>query len=1007
MPGALRAKIQQLLAQLSPRFEPRTPDEFHAFSLRPTITAPEELKEARDVVSNVSTTTLSPRRAFSTPCKANDLRRTDSRVPPPPQNGSPYLLSSVSTTTVTTALSVEPSFSVVGDYDSHRIHQYLTSLASDLLPRTCASEVQSFSSWRPEANAYAGELLRLEGRGDNISGDCCRCLEILNNGLGLRCEDCHYQGLLCMRCCLDIHSCHPLHRIQRWTGHHFKPETLRFLGLRLNLGHAHGEKCPNPVHFESFVVLDVTGIHEVRTRFCACESGTARYVQLLRQRWFPATSTNPRIAATFRLLEQFSYLSALSTVTATDFYQTLVRLTNKSGLDPPADHLAAFRLMAQEWQYLDAINRSGLYSQTGGAPTALGILDCPACPSEGRTLLLESWVNRLWRAVNLQGTKDSNATTTHHNDAEHRTESDLRELQGACGRSVEAKRPPGVTIVSCSHGFKRARRACEVPSRRRHVNVQSPSAQSLPSATYDARPTESKQPVSKPDELYEPSSRTTLADAERRREDVESQEMFESLLGTWNRGRVMTLPANLLLRVQHALPLRNRNVAAFRYLTRSIPARYTRLWSGQVTDWESDPTKISDPQEMRYSHLSEEAIRAELAEEDTLAYYRSQSSLPRDGLTLNQAILLGLDFEKEQRQLRAEFAALESDENDSFRQGSLLEQQHSLQRRIEAWYDKVEDLIPGVAWLRGHTAYDTHSTPSQDLRLLLPSAICSNSTLSDMILRREWRLREAQAYDALADLRGHLEVVAYLRAHGSHSVNFEGQRNSSDIVVSVIQADICIVVSRYREAYNALCSLAAALHRTGWHGPLATLLDDDIRYIGARDKSDQRPASWIWNLGGTAWVRPQDVLDVHQNRDLYQALRVAWCRARARAAKSTSECESLVAELRRIAAHHAEQVVWWEMQVNRNFIDHPDYCEGANAYAYREASLFRSMRDQCDVLWRAVWSLMGMGDARGYAALPGLCELSRSLMSPTLASEGSVEDSIGGQRGKEAEAKGL
>ncbi|EJF60372.1 hypothetical protein DICSQDRAFT_62834, partial [Dichomitus squalens LYAD-421 SS1] len=190
--------------------------------------------------------------------------------------------------------------------------------------------------WLPHADDYMAELIRLEGRGDDISHQCGQCCDLLPDGTGLRCEDCHHHGLYCVHCCVEIHSDLPLHHIKRWTKSHFQSETLKSLGLRLQFGHAPGERCPCPVHVESFIVLDMTGIHDVRTWFCGCNAAQAPYVQLLRHSWFPATSKNPRTAATVCLLKQYNILSAMSTVTAAEFYRYLEHLTNKTGLDPPA-----------------------------------------------------------------------------------------------------------------------------------------------------------------------------------------------------------------------------------------------------------------------------------------------------------------------------------------------------------------------------------------------------------------------------------------------------------------------------------------------------------------------------------------------------------------------------------------------------------------------------------------------------------------------------------------------
>ena len=83
------------------------------------------------------------------------------------------------------------------------------------------------------------------------------------------------------------------------------------------------------------MVLDVHGIHEVGLDFCGCERAMPRTTQLLRYRWYPATSSEPRTAATFRLLETFQLLSCQSKVSAFEFYTTLARKSDNTGTQPP------------------------------------------------------------------------------------------------------------------------------------------------------------------------------------------------------------------------------------------------------------------------------------------------------------------------------------------------------------------------------------------------------------------------------------------------------------------------------------------------------------------------------------------------------------------------------------------------------------------------------------------------------------------------------------------------
>lgn len=100
--------------------------------------------------------------------------------------------------------------------------------------------------------------------------------------------------------------------------------------MRIQLGHPIGERCvnPEPAAADSFTLIDVDGIHEVAVDFCGCESVQPHVVQLLRMRWWPATVTSPKTAATFRLLEWFHILGNQSKVSAYEYYMSLVRRTD-------------------------------------------------------------------------------------------------------------------------------------------------------------------------------------------------------------------------------------------------------------------------------------------------------------------------------------------------------------------------------------------------------------------------------------------------------------------------------------------------------------------------------------------------------------------------------------------------------------------------------------------------------------------------------------------------------
>lgn len=119
---------------------------------------------------------------------------------------------------------------------------------------------------------------------------------------------------------------------QVWNGNFFERILLKTLGLRIQLGHIPGKVCSQPqaAAGDNFVIIDSDGIHEVGLDFCGCETTSPLVSQLLRARLFPATTLQPRTAATFRVLETFQMLSHTAKVSGHEFMISLARRTNNT-----------------------------------------------------------------------------------------------------------------------------------------------------------------------------------------------------------------------------------------------------------------------------------------------------------------------------------------------------------------------------------------------------------------------------------------------------------------------------------------------------------------------------------------------------------------------------------------------------------------------------------------------------------------------------------------------------
>ncbi|KAJ7302317.1 hypothetical protein DFH08DRAFT_978037 [Mycena albidolilacea] len=253
---------------------------------------------------------------------------------------------------------------------------------------------------------FLDEMLRLEGRG--IS-DTRRNAEIA--------------------CLVALHMDNPLHRVEIWNDNaFFEVINLKSLGLRIQLGHGRNGTCPGtlvkrakaraaPAQADvpevtaatargdeereeaaaksekglrdDFCIVDSSGVHEVGLDFCSCSLAEPHDIQLLRARLYPATTTNPATAATFRVLRDFHLLSLEAKCSAHHFYNKLARQTNNSGVFQPRTRYNEFRRMTRQWRHLQMLKRAGRGHATEGiAGTKAGecALLCPACPQPGKNL---------------------------------------------------------------------------------------------------------------------------------------------------------------------------------------------------------------------------------------------------------------------------------------------------------------------------------------------------------------------------------------------------------------------------------------------------------------------------------------------------------------------------------------------------------------------------------------------------------------------------------------------
>jgi hypothetical protein len=116
---------------------------------------------------------------------------------------------------------------------------------------------------------------------------------------------------------------------------YFEKRSTFDAGLSIQLGHRGLFDCtsPHPVS-KNFVVIASNGIHQnMCISWCGCQPQLSKVEQMMEFGLWPATGTDPDTAATFEALRKAQILSLAGRLPPTDFYQTLVWLTDGERLE--------------------------------------------------------------------------------------------------------------------------------------------------------------------------------------------------------------------------------------------------------------------------------------------------------------------------------------------------------------------------------------------------------------------------------------------------------------------------------------------------------------------------------------------------------------------------------------------------------------------------------------------------------------------------------------------------
>jgi hypothetical protein len=323
----------------------------------------------------------------------------------------------------------------------------------------------------------------------------------------------------------------------------------------------------------------------------------------------------------------------------------------------------------------------------------------------------------------------------------------------------------------------------------------------------------------------------------------------------------------------------------------------------------------------------------------------------------------------------------------------LEEKRSSLIRQIRVWRPIQLAYTPHVASLLPLVQGDTtdgdgqYSNP-ESMPLYLPSSLppdISQRPELKEIRETEYRLREAQADDALAEVRRLRRVIQGLWQFKKLNVSGTGNRPNTRMLnlYTRFETKLQHAANQYNVAYTALKALDT---NGGWKERLKELKPSDLRGPG-RDMDNPEDGrsngrfepSWIWLVTRL----PQERGDNQMEEEFNHSMRAEWAQTRARMCRWSEELLIVQEEMRRVLAYFEWRSSWWLEQANRRTHVDPSVQSGVVAYAHKQSSLCLRMAARCAVHWIPVLKKHGIVPTWG----------SKYQASLVVNQDGSISDS--------------
>ncbi|KIM62429.1 hypothetical protein SCLCIDRAFT_24966 [Scleroderma citrinum Foug A] len=190
----------------------------------------------------------------------------------------------------------------------------------------------------------------------------------------------------------------------------------------------------------------------------------------------------------------------------------------------------------------------------------------------------------------------------------------------------------------------------------------------------------------------------------------------------------------------------------------------------------------------------------------------------------------------------------------------------------------------------------------------------------------------------------------------------QGANTRARNCLKTVDAKINTAATRYHVAYQVLCTLGLFLGQVSWRDELHPLADEDICGLTSgydlRPGEGRRQVSWIWQVCGYS----EQATENESDDGFQEAIRVEWCKARARAHRWQEEVKLLFEEMQWTLLFLEWHAKWWMERIGAVATTDEALSEGHRAYTECQAELWHWIGGSFAHMWRNMQLLLDVAN---------------------------------------------